>query len=75
MQKAVSEGAVRVLVVIRCVEFVKAVPAKLILALGALHELAALRPDDIDVAARADLAEAEFVQVPKQVEFAPVPSL
>lgn len=75
MQKAVPEGAVRVLVVIRCVEFIKAVPAKLILALGALHELAALRPDDVDVAARADFTEAELVQIPKQVELAPVPSL
>ena len=51
--------------VVRCVKFVQAPPAELILALGALHELAATGPDDADSAGWANLGAEHFVQVAK----------
>jgi len=57
---------------VRGVEFIEAVPAELVLALGALHEFAALLADDVYLAARADFRAAQFVQVAEESELSPV---
>ena len=71
VQHAVAHGARRrstrhvLSQVVRCVELVEAPPAELILALGALHELATTGSDNADPAGRAHLGAQHFVQVAK----------
>lgn len=72
MQQTVAERAVRDIVVELGVELVKAVPAELVLALAALHELAALLPHYIDLTRGAHLRATQFVQVAEKRVFLPV---
>ena len=63
MEKAVPKGAVGFVEVIFRVEGIEAVPTKLVLALGALHEFAATRADYTYLARGAHLSEKDLVKV------------
>lgn len=63
------------LVVVNGVELVKAVPAKLVLAFGALHKLTPFRADNIDFTTWTNFTEAKLIQVAKQITLTPIPTL
>ena len=63
VKEAVSEGTVSLIEVVVRVEGIEAIPAELVLALGALHEFATTSPHNAYFASRTCLREEDLVGI------------
>ena len=69
MEKAISERAVSIVIVVFRVELIEAVPTELVFALNALHEFAAARPYNTNLTLRAHLGRKQFIKVAENSQF------